>query len=255
MYNYLLHLRTYLIIKRKQLSNAVSRQKGRGYTPFAILCEPRTGSTLLHTYLNFHPQVMSYGEVLREKRVAGLYTSPQPVSAYVFKPHSPQIKAVGLKLFYSYLQDPFYQSAFDEVMQRKDVRIIHLVRKDLLKQYVSLEIAKKTKVWSADRAHVKPEREKMHIDCEDLTRFLDLYMQNQNYLKGLFQQHEVLSIAYEGLSERPSEVLEEVQRFLGVQPRTLLSLLQKQSSRPLESFITNYDEARRTVEKVLNGSL
>lgn len=58
MYNYLLHLRTYLIIKRKQLSNAVSRQKGRGYTPFAILCEPRTGSTLLHTYLKDRKSVV-----------------------------------------------------------------------------------------------------------------------------------------------------------------------------------------------------
>src|SRR5688572_9500988 len=105
MYNYYLHLRTYLIIKKKELLNYV-RSKGHHYTSFVILCEPRTGSTLLHTFLNFHPNIRSYGEILRELVEKNNNLNLNVLNANIFKPHAKHLQAVGLKLFYFYFDHP-----------------------------------------------------------------------------------------------------------------------------------------------------
>lgn len=251
MYNYLLHLRTYLVIKQKQLVNAISFRKTDAYTPFVILCEPRTGSTLLHTYLNYHPRIKSYGEVLREKVEQGLSISHQPLSTYVFRPHAPPIRGVGLKIFYSFFQHPSFQEAFQEVLERKDIKIIHLIREDVLQQYVSLLMARRTRQWSAARSGSDKRDNKLYIDCNDLRNFVVDHYQKQHLFNRLFQQHKVLTITYEQLKEEAVGVLSEVQKFLGVKPRKLLSLLQKQNKSSLDSFVENYAEARKIVEQVV----
>ena len=93
MYNYLLHLRIYLIIKRKAILSAIDPRQTSNYTPFIILCQPWSGSTLLHTYLNSNPEIKSYGEILQEaikKNTHALHEAN--IRDLVFDPHSPTIK-------------------------------------------------------------------------------------------------------------------------------------------------------------------
>ncbi len=249
MYNYLLHLRTFLIIKQKQFVNSISFRKTDAFVPFVILCEPRTGSTLLHTYLNFHPHIKSYGEVLRERIEQGVSLSRKPLYRYVFKPHATQIKAVGLKLFYSYYQHPSFQDAFQEATEKKDIRIIHLVREDELQQYVSLIRARQTKQWSAARSGTANSN-KLYLDCDDLRNFVVDHYQKQHMFKSLFKEHKVITITYEQLKDEAVAVLDEVQKFLDVKTRELKSLLQKQNKKPLDAFVENYAAARKIVEEV-----
>jgi LPS sulfotransferase NodH len=251
MYNYLLHLQTYLVIKQKQLANFFSFRKKENYVPFVILSEPRTGSTLLHTYLNFHSNVISYGEVLREKVKEDISIARKPLRKFVFKPHASQIKAVGLKLFYSYHLKPPFQVAFQEVIDRADVRIIHLIRKDVLQQYVSLQIARETKKWStSDTPSGKRRNKKMLLDIDNLRHYVRDHYQKQKLLNTLFQEHRMLIIYYEDLKDDAENTLLEVQQFLGVKHQKLKSLLQKQNRRLLETMLENYDEARSVIEEV-----
>src|SRR5687767_1263907 len=113
MYNYFLHIRTALIIKKKKWLNALSSKKNKEFSAFIILCEPRSGSTLLHTFLNYHPHIMSYGELLRENLEARkiLHT---PESLVLLKPHSSRLKAIGLKIFYEYTDDDRYSEHVNE---------------------------------------------------------------------------------------------------------------------------------------------
>jgi LPS sulfotransferase NodH len=192
---YFQYLRTYLIIKRKQLLNKISLAKGYDYTAFVILCEPRSGSTLLHTYLNSHTQVLSYGEVLRMQ----LEKEPQSgvrdklISDLVFKPHARQIKAVGLKLFYEYVDHPDYRDSFNQIVQRKDVKVIHLIRKNLLELYVSLKTAEQTNVWSTTQTSANTIQIK--VDVDDYSKFIESHRQHQALFSDLFKDHTILKVS------------------------------------------------------------
>lgn len=244
MYYYFLYLRTYLIIKRKQLLDAVSLARKNSYTPFVILSEPRSGSTLLHTYLNSHTQIKSYGEVLRENlEERPDRTIKDPLSKLAFKPHTPALKAIGLKLFYEYYEHPLYAESFKNVIDRKDIKIIHLIRRDPLKVYTSLKIAQKTNVWSTLKSADANRIQKIQIDCEDYTSFLKSYLKHQQLFSAMFTDHPLLEIAYEDLAKNPGQTLYTVQEFLGVKPKKLFSLLKKQNPDSLQSLVVNYGEA------------
>src|SRR5690606_32535870 len=231
------YIRTYSIIKRKQFLDKLSLRKHDRYTPFAIVCEARTGSTLLHTCLNAHPAIVSYGEILRRKSVI------QPVKSVVeeiFKPHAPFIKAVGLKLFYSYHSHPSYQACFSEIMRSERVKIIHLTRKNTLQLYVSRKLAESTNQWSSTRPHNNTS--KLLVDIHDLERFITNYQAEVLRINQLICEHPVLPLTYEELYIYPDASLRRVQEFLDVKPQKLFSLLQKQTPDDLRKVVTNYDD-------------
>jgi LPS sulfotransferase NodH len=239
------YLRTLLIIRKKQLFNFFSLKKGHQYTPFIILCEPRTGSTLLHTYLNSHPRIWSYGEVLRERQ--GKHKSLR-LEELVFKSHASFIKAVGLKLFYFYAVDPAYASIFREIIKRKDIKIIHLTREDRLSQFVSLKLAESSSTWSSTRK--KEGQKKIIVNVKGYLAFAKNSKKQEQSFDRLFHQHELLKLSYEELNQNPQTTLQKVQLFLGVPPRKLFTLLKKQNTEDLERVVENYEEVMAKVNNL-----
>jgi LPS sulfotransferase NodH len=249
MHYYIQYLYTYLIIKRKQLMNAFSFSRSTNYTSFAILCEPRSGSTMLHTYLNSHPQIKSYGEVLRRNTedLAIVKETNSRIATLAFKPHTRALKAIGLKLFYEYYEDPRYASSFQEILHRRDVKIIHLVRHDTLKVYVSLKIAQKTNKWSSVKSAGNESRPKITIDRDDYIQFREQHLRHRRLFAMLLKDHPLLEVAYEDLVQNPRPILNSIQQFLGVKPKALFTLLKQQNPGSVASLITNYDEVKDIV--------
>ena len=126
------------ITRKKRILNKISPFRATAHVHFVILCMPRTGSTLLHTLLNSHPNIISYGEVLRRNYVRGKQTD---LSADIFKKHQTSIKAIGLKLFYEYRTKQDFKDYYREITRNKNVKIIHLVRENLLDSFISLKNA------------------------------------------------------------------------------------------------------------------
>lgn len=250
MNNYLLHLRTYLIIKRKRIANALSFHKTNDYIPFVILSEPRSGSTLLHTYLNYHPHIQSYGEVLRENLEVKKMNVIDPLQSFVFKPHPTKLKAIGLKLFYYYYDSPIYTNCFKQTIQNTNIKIIHLIRTDVLALYVSLKMAQHTNRWSSVTSSGKHHHQ-LNVNIGDFRKFLQTYLQHQQDFKILFQYHNLLIITYEDMVNNPDSVLKNVQEFLGVIPRPLFSMLKKQNLKPIQSFVINYEEVKSMINENL----
>jgi LPS sulfotransferase NodH len=249
MHYYFQYLRTYLIIKRKQVLNAISLSKSKKYTPFVILSEPRSGSTMLHTYLNSHTQIKSYGEVLRENIEANAIvkeTTPY-INTLAFKPHTPALKAIGLKLFYEYYEDPRYAESFKYIVNRNDVKIIYLIRRDILKVYVSLKIAQKTNVWSSVKSATNGTQPRITIDRHDYIKFREEHLRHRRLFVSLLKDHPLLEVAYEDLVQNPQPILNSIQQFLGVKPKALFTLLKQQNPGSVESLITNYDEVKDIV--------
>ena len=139
----LLHLHTWLIIKRKQLLNFFPG-KGRHFTKFVIVCAPRSGSTWLHTLLNSHAQIFSYGEILRETCEVNPQKQLPSLEELVFYPHHASIQAVGLKVFYEYKTNEPFRRSFQDIAADPSVCIIHLIREDKAAQFKSLKQAEAT---------------------------------------------------------------------------------------------------------------
>jgi LPS sulfotransferase NodH len=155
---------------------------------------------------------------------------------------------VGLKLFYYYYDHPAYSNIFKQIVERKDIRVIHLQRQDIFKLFVSLKLAQKSNVWSVVK---KDERkQKIWIDPDEFKAFAETYLQRQRFFKNLFQQHEVHTLFYENLAGNSEKELERIQTFLDVKTRTLRSLLQKQNSDNVSSIVMNYGQIENVVEQI-----
>ena len=127
-------------------------------TKFIITCAPRTGSTMLRMMLNSHPEIVCHGEAITLKRPPNLGKKYQdyigktsqelaqiraenPVNflySYIWNKeyYKANSKAVGLKLKYRQLQEEF-KEVFQAILEDKEIRIIHLTRRNLLKRYLS----------------------------------------------------------------------------------------------------------------------
>ncbi len=225
------------IIKKKQLLNLFPRSKSN-YTRFAIICAPRSGSIWLHTLLNSHPNMISYGEILRKTHVNHPTQKLPILNKLIFYPHHASIKAVGLKLFYSYLNDNKFGTSFQEALDDPGILIIHLIRKDILGQFVSLKKAQQDQQWSKARA--LDNNNSIFINPEEYVAHRKELLASQHNISHVFENHPFLEITYEELLAHRDETLNEIQQFLGVKPRKLFSLLQKQSSGFLKDRIKNW---------------
>jgi len=218
------YIRTWIIVRRKRVWRIIGLSQNSDFTRFAIICAPRSGSTLLHTYLNSHNNILSHGEIIRRKVEKG--EELLSIDEFAFSPHSKSIQAVGLKLFYEYQYQKNYSIPFAEVVKDKRIKIIHLIRKDKKGQLTSLRKAEESGVWSST---FKGEAD---VDVSITEKEFSKYTHKQEKLekgfKSTFQYHNVFEITYEDLMAHPRDILAEVQEFLGVTPKKLFTLLEKQ---------------------------
>ena len=234
------YVRTWVIIKRKQISKLFSQSKSNEYIKFVILCTPRSGSNWLHTLLNSHPSIFSYGEILRRTKEGNQFKTNPKLQALVFKPHHHNIKAVGLKMFYEYFDDEEYKSVCKEVIADSDILIIHLTRKKTLAQYVSLKKAQKSQKWSHSGSTSFTSA--ILLDTKYYNRYKKDQLQLRKRVMNNFKNHQVLEISYEDLLTNSNNSMFQIQSAFRVNQRKLFSLLQKQSTTSLTKQIINWED-------------
>lgn len=222
----LLYLRAWLIIKRKQFLSLFPAKEKR-FTKFSIVCAPRSGSTWLHTLLNSHPQIFSYGEILRENHEGNPNKESPSVHEFVFHPHHSSIEAVGLKVFYEYETAGPFKKPFQEIINDNTICILHLIREDKTAQFKSLKHAEASQVWSSGKPPSKLQS--IETDPDELEVYKKNLFQNELHIEKIFQHHSLLTIRYEDLQKQTETKCVEIQKFLQVKPRKLFSLLRKQS--------------------------
>lgn len=214
------------------------------YTPFLLLSHQRSGSTWVHTALNSHPRILSVGEELRPN-FSRNKKGAERLKQFFREPQSRLVLALGCKVFY----EDCYTSPgilFWEYWRKKDRRVIHLQRRNLLRMVVSEEIARQQEQWSS----TKPQAENSRAKAVEIIP--EILMQRMAHIENLQEvfNHQlkeyssVLSVWYEDLLERPQEQFDKMQLFLGVSPKPLISLLTQQNPEPLQELLLNYEEIR-----------
>jgi LPS sulfotransferase NodH len=235
----------------------------RRYRRFVAIGIARTGSTLLTDLLNLHPQAIAYGELFRRpteigwdirpfsswrsERVLALYRSASVdfLDQVIFRSYPRAIAAVGFKLFYYHAEAPPFRAVWPRLESDRSIHVIHLRRRNILAQLLSLKVAERTQVWSSTRAP-RGRAEPIALDPEECARHFAWVRGLEEDCARRFEDHPLLDLDYEDLLADQDRRMVEVQRFLGLAPVTgLVPNLKRQRSVPISEAIANYDALAR----------
>lgn len=215
-------------------------------TRFVILCLGRSGSTHLQSLLDSHPRVRCFGELFSDRAppeqpafVHSEIGDPASFLRDLFEPLEEPV--VGFKLPMNSIRA--HPEAAWMVGEDEEMRIVRLSRRNLLAQLVSRRLQAGTGVshsiqgdYGGARVRIEPER------CRTA---LERMEEDERELDRIAGDRVCFRIAYEDLGR--TERLDELQRFLGVEPEPLRSWFEKLRRRPLSEAIENWDSIRRAL--------
>jgi LPS sulfotransferase NodH len=254
------------------------RKPGCPTTHFIILGHERCGSTMLMTVLAEHERIQMYGEIFHARTLDRKTYFPADRREYKTTAGSMEIipggdyyedgtsgadfleravfykrwrrdrYAVGFKLFYDHARnDSAARTAWDSLVSRKALRVLHLIRENPFHAWVSYEVARRSNQWCL----LREESEKPLIvapfegDFESCRRFMRNCFAGRRLARRMFRRQPVMQIGYQrDLCDRFAQVLREIQSFLGVPYRKLCVQTRKQASIPSDDQISNFQELK-----------
>jgi len=222
-------------------------------TKFVICTMPRSGSHMLRTALHNHSKMRCHGE---EFNVVAGHNSDLTKEQVFEKVYgiNPEAEASGfihhLHMFSFQRPKHPWATLQDDLVNIPDLKVIHLYRFNLLKQYVSNSIANNTKIWHRlHESHDHPDKV-VNIRPDKLLMNFKMTLRLNKKALDDFKNHEYITVMHEKFVTKYEEEIERVQKFLDADVETIQPITLKQEVRPLTEIISNYDE----VENVLRGT-
>jgi LPS sulfotransferase NodH len=215
-------------------------------TPFVVLGTQRSGTTLLITLLDSHPDVFCADEIfkLNPSKIHHeefSYRNYKDKKIYEFLEYYFKInntfKAVGFKLMIDQLK---VNPEILEFFKKNNMKIILVERENTLKIYVSHLIAQRTNIW-AFGSPVKQTR--ISIDPGSIAAELDSINQKKEENRRISLEFDSLKVIYEKLIAKKEKTVMEILNFLNVNNKVeLYSPLVKINTEELKDIIKNYKE-------------
>lgn len=226
-----------------------------------ILAAPRTGSNLLCTLLNSHPEVLCHHELFNPNGIfyaleyrdgsldlGDMDARDREPFAFLQRvwEHPQGASCVGFKMTRG--QDA---AVMQGLIEDSGVLKILLYRRNRLKTFISEQLARQTDRWEVyARDELATDTPRLHVDVEAFKAHCDLneryYQDIENVLRSGGQLW--IETAYEDILNAPEHV--RLLEFLGVEA-TDARLTQssiKQSDKDLRTHIENFQELERAFE-------
>jgi LPS sulfotransferase NodH len=233
-------------IRKFSLNYFFSVLGSREYVKFIILTRSRTGSNLLIDYLNSHGKIFARSEIFRHLKGRDW----RAILRTVYRKHPFFTKATGFKIFYGHPFDAPDCDIWKALEQDRAIRVIHLVRSNVLRSIVSHRIADKTNFWfqkrKQKRSKFSVEEKRIHLDFKELVKEFERTASWRLEADARFMGHEILEISYEELTGDPGTTFAKVCEFLGVNHCNPVSSFRKQNPEKLKDLIENYAELKES---------
>lgn len=215
----------------------------------------RTGSSLLCSRLNTHPDIECHLEILHRKHYKG---SVRGVPKYLReKAAAGEKKHYGFKIMYHQLWG-YKTAGFNRIAAAiRRNKIIHLTRPNHLDAYLSLLLARQSKVWNAfetqqiDRHFIQnqPDTDEKYnqpvvVDVAAYDKFSARYKRWIRLIKDTYPD------AYHATYDEVSESLGPIQEFLRVRRADLKGDTVKLRTKTKRELIVNYDEVCEHFAKI-----
>jgi len=236
-------------------------------THFIVAGHPRCGSTFLMSLLNAHPRIVCMHELLRMntrkpvfqrfhlgQREKLLQLREIDIEAFLEKAFFVNpvfVQAIGFKALYGFPNSNFYPEqriqAWDKLAGQKKLKVVYLNR-NLLRTYVSRQLAMNSKEWMRIRA--KESRwswKKITIDPDHCLRYLNRASSFEKEVRAKLNHHASIELEYDYLARSSDVEMTRILQFLGVKEKTLSSNLQRQNPRPIYDLVENYAELEKAL--------
>jgi LPS sulfotransferase NodH len=229
------------------------------YVPLIILTRSRSGSNFLRGLLNSHSQITVFGELFQNRdsigwALPGYRQSKRTLSLFrqnpirflekkVFRCFPTHTAAVGFKIFYYHAQDDEWKAVWEYLQAHKELRVIHLKRKNILETHLSRVKAQLTDEW-VNLTPVRGDSRAIPLDYEAcLADFVRTRTWEREY-DAMFQEHPRIEVLYEELSCDHVAEMKRIQSFLGVDYEAVTPQTHRQSHQRLSDAISNYWELK-----------
>jgi LPS sulfotransferase NodH len=212
------------------------------YKKFIVLSRSRTGSTMLISFLNSHPNICA------EEEIFGLLNGrrSKDVLAKVFSRQPHFIKARGFKIFYYHPQDDKKNCVWDDLINMTDLSVIHLKRRNILRTLVSRKIAgvKKAYIQRRSSTEAAGAEKTVAFTLEELEKSFGATRNAEIAGARKFKNHPLLNLYYEDLTADPAGAFRKITEFLNVEYVEPKTEMRKQNPESLRKLISNYDELK-----------
>lgn len=230
------------------------------YQPFVILGTARTGSTMLWSYLNSHPDILClrgvygstnkinfgkfYGELPEEYHSSELIKlrNEKPIEFlenYVWKEYSKPFKAVGFKYFYDHNRHLANKNeVINYFTENKAIKFLHLKRDNLLATLFSYKRALAQQQWAKANTNFRTS-----ITVQECNDYFKQIIDSQKRFDELFTDR-TLQVNYDNLLNATEQTLQKVLDFIGVKTILLTTETNKNRKTKLSDCITNYTELK-----------
>lgn len=231
----------------------------KAYTKFIVLGRSRVGSNLLLSLLNTHSRVIAFGEILGDPKNTDLNIPDyiRSVRMFASMPREPvrflekeifrtvpaDVSAVGFKIFYYHAQSAGWRPVWTYLESQKDLRIIHIKRRNILKTHLSRKKAVKTSSW-VNTSGMDEDTTAISLSYEEC---LDDFIKTHQWEKQhdlLFENHRKLDVLYEDLAHDYEREMRRIFAFLDVGYEHVQPATYKQINKPLSEAIANYFELK-----------
>ncbi len=211
---------------------------------FIIITHPRSGAHLIISLLNSHPEIECVDEVFNKLNADECNLHYQK---YLNSEQNiTQIK--GFKIPYHFWNTK-KNDIWIKAKNNPEFKIIHLSRSNLIRAYVSYEIAEKTKVWYGKKEQPKLIDKKIIIDPKHCLQWMNQTIHQQKISEYEFRYHISFTLTYENFLFDNNKSIEML-KFLDVDTHhQLTTRMKKQNPEPLHQLIINYDEFENSIRK------
>lgn len=209
---------------------------------FIVLTTGRTGSNMLISFLNSHPNVYAVGEIFRD--LNGRNYKDAFAKVYAKQPYF--IKAKGFKIFYTHPHDDETNDFWDYLRNFDNLWVIHLKRRNIFRRLISSKIAVKQDIWLSysPKDSDTSKGKTITFTAEELEK--DFKQTRREEIRGdkMFRNHPLISVYYEDLVNNRESTFGEITDFLGVPYVRPKTNLRKQNPEGLRDLVTNYNELK-----------
>lgn len=218
----------------------------KNYGKFIVLGRSRVGSNWFMSLLNSHKNVKAHGEIFFNIG----NKSCNEIWSKTLSKDFPWVKSKGFKIFYYHPLDSSDKNVWKYLNEDKNIKIIHLKRRNLLDIHLSWLIADKNDIW----ASIWTDEGKESIDKRvvvDVKEMFKDFKRTENWIKSAetqFSNHRMINVFYDELKDNQQITMNKVFEFLEVSTHEVESKLRKQNPEKYIDLIKNFEEVKMSLK-------